>query len=122
MDTYAKTKLALTALAPALADSLKQDNILIRAVDPGPTKSPMTTERNSGMPLLLALAAPLLFRAADRQAEKVVASADPTAFGGKTGIYAANRKEKRMPKIALDQQFHRELLRLLTSFDQSSPR
>ena len=35
MSTYAQTKLAVTTLAPALADGLKEQNIPIRAIDPG---------------------------------------------------------------------------------------
>ncbi|MEM9781351.1 MAG: SDR family NAD(P)-dependent oxidoreductase [Pseudomonadota bacterium] len=77
MTTYAQTKLAVTALAAALADDLQSDNILIRAVDPGATKTPMTTGGNSGMPKLLAWLAPLLFSPADKQAAKVVERADP---------------------------------------------
>lgn len=113
MTTYAQTKLAVTALAPALADGLKSDNILIRAVDPGATKSPMTTGGNSGMPKLVALLAPLLFKPADKQAAKVIDAADPSALGGRTGIYVANRKEKKMPPPATDSTNQAELLNLL---------
>lgn len=116
MRTYAQTKLAVTALAPALADTLKADNILIRAVDPGATKTAMTTTGNSAMPKPLQWLAPFLFSAADKQAAKVVDSADPTAFDGQSGIFVANRKEKRMPKPAADQATQAELRALL---DQS---
>ena len=64
MGAYAQTKLAVTALAPALSESLKADNILIRAVDPGATKTAMTTSGNSAMPKPLQWLAPILFSAA----------------------------------------------------------
>ena len=119
MTTYAHTKLALTALAPALADDLAQDHILIRAVDPGATKSAMTTGGNSGMPRLLAWLAPLLFSPADKQAAKVVASADPSAFGGETGLYLANLKKKKLPDAIANPATQRALVerleQLLTS-------
>lgn len=115
MSTYAQTKLAVTALAPALADELKPDNILIRAIDPGPTKSAMTTGGNSGMPKLLAWLAPLLFSPADKQAAKVVDSADPSAFDGGSGIYVANLKKKKMPAAAADVKTQRDLVALLNS-------
>lgn len=121
MSTYAQTKLAVTALAPALAEDLQADNILIRAVDPGPTKSAMTTGGNSGMPFLLAWLAPLLFGAADKQAAKVVDAADPQAFGGRTGIYIANRKEKPLPEAAHDRKAAKSLIALLDRFAQTGP-
>lgn len=113
MRTYAQTKLAVTALAPALADTLKADNILIRAVDPGATKTAMTTTGNSAMPKPLQWLAPFLFSPADKQAAKVVDSADPAAFDGQSGIFVANRKKKKMPKPAADQATQAELRTLL---------
>ncbi|MEY8833621.1 SDR family NAD(P)-dependent oxidoreductase [Phaeobacter italicus] len=113
MSTYAQTKLAVTALAPALSDGLSANNILIRAVDPGATKTAMTTTGNSGMPKLLQWLAPLLFRPADKQAAKVVDAADPAAFGGRTGLYVANRKEKRLPKPAADPANQKQLIEML---------
>ncbi|MEM6637222.1 MAG: SDR family NAD(P)-dependent oxidoreductase [Pseudomonadota bacterium] len=118
MGAYAQTKLAVTTLAPALADDLQKDNILIRSVDPGATKSPMTTGGNSAMPTVLAWLAPLLFSPADKQAAKVVDSADPKAFGGRTGNYMANRKEKKMPAPATDPKTQQDLLALLDRLAQ----
>ncbi|MEM8916351.1 MAG: SDR family NAD(P)-dependent oxidoreductase [Pseudomonadota bacterium] len=113
MSTYAQTKLAVTALGPALADSLKSENILIRAIDPGATKTAMTTRGNSAMPKVLAWLAPLLFSPADKQAAKVIESADPAAFGGRTGLYVANRREKKMPAPANSHETQRALISLL---------
>ncbi|MEM9409893.1 MAG: SDR family NAD(P)-dependent oxidoreductase [Planctomycetota bacterium] len=113
MTTYAQTKLAVTAMALALADELKRDNILIRAIDPGPTKTAMTTEGNSGMPWLLRWIAPLLFSPAHKQAAKVVAGSDPSAFERETGIYVANMKKKKMPVAATNSTKQRELIDLL---------
>ncbi|MEM9438678.1 MAG: hypothetical protein AAGA15_16745, partial [Pseudomonadota bacterium] len=96
-----QTKLAVTALAPELEESLKADNILIRAGDPGATKTSMTSG-NSAMPKFIAWLAPLLFSPADKQAAKVVKSSDPGVFGGRSGIYVANLKEKKLPKPASD--------------------
>lgn len=112
MGTYAQSKLAVTTLAPALAGTLRSDNILIRAVDPGATKTAMTSG-NSAMPKALQWLAPLLFSPADKQAAKVVNSADPAAFDGQTGIFVANGKRKRMPKPAADTPTQAELLSLL---------
>lgn len=113
MSTYAQTKLAATALAPALAEELRVQNILIRAIDPGATRSAMTTGGGSGMPKLLAWLAPILFAAPDKQAAKVVDSADPAAFDGRSGLYVANRRQKKMPAPAADSGNQQELLALL---------
>ncbi|MEM1147986.1 MAG: SDR family NAD(P)-dependent oxidoreductase [Pseudomonadota bacterium] len=112
MGTYAQSKLAVTSLSAALAKDLERDHILIRAVDPGATKTAMTTG-NAAMPKPLQWIAPLFFAPADKQAAKVVASADPDLFHGKTGILVANRREKGMPKPALDQKTQERLLDLL---------
>ena len=113
LSTYAQTKLAATMLAPALANDLKAKNIYIRAIDPGATKTSMTTGGNSGMPKILAWLAPLMFSPADKQAAKIVESADPNAFGGRTGIYAANRKEKNLPASAADPRKQADLISYL---------
>ncbi|MEM6891564.1 MAG: SDR family NAD(P)-dependent oxidoreductase, partial [Pseudomonadota bacterium] len=115
MSTYAQSKLAVTALAPGLAEQLKSDNILIRAIDPGATKSPMTTGGNAAMPFIIKWLAPLLFSAADKQAAKVVDSADPSAFEGQTGIYVANRKKRKLPAPAADRQIQQKLVEYLDS-------
>ncbi|MEM6463302.1 MAG: SDR family NAD(P)-dependent oxidoreductase [Pseudomonadota bacterium] len=113
MGTYAQTKLAVTALAPALSKDLEADNILIRAVDPGATKTAMTTGGNSAMPKPLQWVAPFLFSTADKQAAKVVDSADPSAFDGQTGIFVANRKVKKHPRPAADTSNQRQLIAML---------
>lgn len=113
MSTYAQSKLAVTTLVSALADQLKSKNILIRAIDPGATKSSMTTGDNSGMPKLIAWLAPLLFSPADRQAAKVVDSASVNTHSGRTGIYISNGKEKPMPAPAADHQTQKSLLSMI---------
>lgn len=113
MSTYAQTKLAVTALAPAISETLAADNILIRAIDPGATKTAMTTTGNSAMPKPLQWLAPLLFSPADKQAAKVVDGADPSAFERRSGIYVANRKEKKLPRSAADKDIQVRLVALL---------
>ncbi|TQV80532.1 SDR family NAD(P)-dependent oxidoreductase [Denitrobaculum tricleocarpae] len=113
MGTYAQTKLAVTALSAALSDDLKSDNILIRAIDPGATRTAMTTSGNSAMPKPLQWLATFFFSPADKQAAKLVDGADPQAFGSRSGIYIANRKEKKLPKAAADAKMQKELVALL---------
>lgn len=115
MTTYAQTKLAVTALAPALSEMLLADNILIRAIDPGATKTAMTTTGNSAMPKPLQWLAPLLFSPAKKQAAKIIESADPAAFGGRSGIYVSSRKERKLPKPAMDLDAQKRLVALLDS-------
>ncbi|MEM9911118.1 MAG: SDR family NAD(P)-dependent oxidoreductase [Pseudomonadota bacterium] len=112
MGTYAQSKLAVTTLAPALATTLKSDNILIRAVDPGATKTAMTSG-NSAMPKILQWLAPLVFKPADKQAAKIVKSADPEVLDRQTGIFVANGKAKQMPRPAADKSTQADLLSLL---------
>ncbi|MEM8812767.1 MAG: SDR family NAD(P)-dependent oxidoreductase [Pseudomonadota bacterium] len=113
MGTYAQTKLAVTTLAPALSEMLIADTVLIRAVDPGATKTAMTTAGNSAMPKPLQWLAPILFNAPDKQAAKVVDSADPSAFEGRSGIFVANCREKKLPNPAADKGTQTRLIALL---------
>ncbi|MEM6371382.1 MAG: SDR family NAD(P)-dependent oxidoreductase [Pseudomonadota bacterium] len=110
MSTYAQTKLATTALAPALADQLKEANILIRAIDPGATKTAMTTGGNTAMPKILQWLAPLLFKPADKQAMKLIDAVEPAALGGQTGVFVFNGKIKKMPPSAADKRTQTALL------------
>lgn len=112
MGTYAQSKLAATAMSAALAETLANDNILIRAVDPGATKTSMTSG-NAAMPKPLQWLAPLLFSPADKQARKVIDSADPVAFGAGSGIFVANCKELKLPKPAADRQIQNNLIAIL---------
>lgn len=112
MGTYAQSKLALTALTAAIADDLRSGNILVRAVDPGATKTAMTTQ-NASMPFILRLLAPLVFGDAKNQAAKIVRSADPLEYGGRTGIFVSDGKERALPSSASDAESQRQLLSLL---------
>lgn len=109
MGTYAQSKLAVTAMSAALADLLASNNILIRAVDPGATKTAMTSG-NAAMPKPLQWLAPILFSPADKQAGKVIDSADPATFEGCSGILLANRKEKTLPESIADFKIQKALL------------
>ncbi|MEM1353242.1 MAG: SDR family NAD(P)-dependent oxidoreductase [Planctomycetota bacterium] len=112
MGTYAQSKLAVTAMSVALADSLAEDHILIRAVDPGPTKTSMT-KGNAAMPKPLQWLAPLLFSPAEKQARKVIDAADVSMFEKGSGVLIANRKKKNLPKTAAGATTQNQLLTLL---------
>ncbi|MEM8498116.1 MAG: SDR family NAD(P)-dependent oxidoreductase [Pseudomonadota bacterium] len=112
MGTYAQSKLAVTGVSVALASELRPHNILIRAIDPGATKTDMTTA-NAGMPKFLQWLAPIFFSPADKQAGKLVEGADPAAFAAKSGILVANVKEKKLPMAIDDASVQRDLIALL---------
>lgn len=120
MGAYAATKLALTVMSAALAEPLRENGILIRAIDPGATITPMTS-KGDGMPKILQWLAPLLFAKPDKQARKIVSAADPAALRGRSGIFVAAGKEKRMPKIAADTNIQRALLAQLKSDLSATP-
>ncbi|MEM8936676.1 MAG: SDR family NAD(P)-dependent oxidoreductase [Pseudomonadota bacterium] len=112
---YATSKMALTIMCAALADDLLKDNILIRAVDPGATATPMTTGSGDGMPGFLRFLAPLLFSKPDKQAKKIAFAADPASYDGRTGVLVMEGKERPMPKIAQDPELQKALLAKLSS-------
>ncbi|MEM6913181.1 MAG: SDR family NAD(P)-dependent oxidoreductase [Pseudomonadota bacterium] len=109
MGAYATSKMALTVMGSAMAEELRADNILIRSIDPGATMTPMI-KKGDGMPPVLRWLAPLLFAPADKQAAKIVRAADPAALGGKTGIFVASAKEKKLPKLVADPAVQKKVL------------
>ena len=109
---YARSKLALTVMGSAWADELREQNILIRSVDPGPTMTPMI-ERGDGIPFIIKLLSPLLFKKASAQAEKALNPLSPEAFQGRTGTFYAEGKEKKPPKLVMDQSLQAQLMKKL---------
>ncbi|MEL7013143.1 MAG: SDR family NAD(P)-dependent oxidoreductase [Pseudomonadota bacterium] len=113
MGAYAASKLALTTVGSAMALALKDDGILLRSVDPGPVRTPMT-RNNDAMPGFLRLIAPLIFKAPDKQARKMIDAANPERYGGRTGIYISDGKEKPLPKLANDPALQAALMKKLS--------
>ena len=110
---YAASKLALTTSGSAMAPALKEDGILLRSVDPGPVRTPMT-RNNNAMPGFLRLIAPLIFKAPDKQARKMIDAANPESNGGRAGIYISDGKEKPLPKLANDPALQAALMKKLS--------
>ncbi len=106
---YATTKLALTTMGTAMADMLQGEGIMVRSVCPGAVVTPMTKTSNA-MPGILKLLVPLFFNAPEKQAAKMIHAAKIDSFGGRTGIYITNGKEKPLPKLALDQDVQARLM------------
>ena len=111
---YATTKLALTTMGTAMADSLRAEGIMLRSVCPGAVVTPMT-KTSDAMPGILKLFVPLFFNAPDKQAAKMIHAAQTDSFGGRTGIYITNGKEKPLPKLAVDQDVQARLKAKLTA-------
>lgn len=106
---YATTKLALTTMGTALAPELEQDGIMLRSVCPGAVVTPMT-KTSDAMPGILKFLVPILFNKPDKQAGKMINAARPDSFGGRTGIYITNGKEKAAPKLAVDKSVQASLM------------
>jgi len=109
MGAYAHSKLAMTGMCVQMAPELKQAGIMVRAVDPGPTKTSMTSS-GDGMPFFLRWLAPLLFSDPDKQAAKIVAAADTNAMNGETGILVSSWKAKPLPPSIQNPKDREELM------------
>ncbi|MEM1029235.1 MAG: SDR family NAD(P)-dependent oxidoreductase [Myxococcota bacterium] len=112
MGAYTTSKAALQAAGCALADELKADGILIHAVDPGATKTDMT-DGNPGMPFLVRLLRPLLFRPADRQAAKLMRAVEAAVARGDTDRVLSEGKDVPHPAAVRDQAVQQQLRALL---------
>ena len=110
---YATTKLALTTMGTAMESELEAEGIMIRSVCPGPVVTPMT-KTSDAMPGILKLLVPLLFKSPDKQASKMIYAAQTESYGGKTGIYITNGKEKPLPSLAQDASVQAKLMAKLS--------
>jgi len=109
MGAYAQSKLAMTAMCAHMAPDLLSAGVYIRAIDPGPTKTSMTSS-GDGMPFFLRWLAPILFSDPQKQATKIVAAADPIACAGETGILVSSWEKKPLPKSIQDPLVRAELM------------
>ncbi|MEM7621244.1 MAG: SDR family NAD(P)-dependent oxidoreductase [Pseudomonadota bacterium] len=114
MDAYAKTKAVLNIMACSLKDELSADNIYIYSVDPGATKTQMTSD-NGGMPWFVRLLVPLLFGDAEKQAKKLVNGVDLAVKRQQTGLFISNGKVIDNPPLAHDAQTQANIRQLLDS-------
>ncbi|MEM8919563.1 MAG: SDR family NAD(P)-dependent oxidoreductase [Pseudomonadota bacterium] len=119
MGAYAQSKLAMTAMCAQMAPDLWSSGVLIRAIDPGPTKTSMTSS-GDGMPFFLRWLVPILFSDPDKQAAKIVAATEPSAHANETGILVSSWKKKRLPKSIADPLVRADLLDQIRS-DCSAP-
>lgn len=111
---YATTKLALTTMGTAMAPALDADGIMIRSVCPGPVVTPMT-KTSDAMPGILKLLVPLFFKSPEKQSAKMIHAAQTDSYGGQTGIYITNGKEKPLPKLATDAGVQAKLMEKLAA-------
>ena len=96
-----------------MAAELEAEGIMIRSVCPGPVVTPMT-KTSDAMPGILKLLVPLLFKSPDKQAAKMIRAAQTDSYGGQTGIYITNGKEKPLPSLAQDASVQAKLMAKLS--------
>ncbi|MEO0444102.1 MAG: hypothetical protein AAFZ92_10250 [Pseudomonadota bacterium] len=112
MGAYANTKAVLNIMACFLKDELLADNIYIYSVDPGATKTQMTSS-NQGMPWFVRLLVPLLFGRADKQAQKLVDGVNLALKQQQTGVFIASGKVRHNPPLADDKQVQQDVRGLM---------
>jgi len=106
---YARSKLALSSLTNAVAETYRTDGIMIVSVEPGANKTAMT--RGSGMPGILKLLQPFLFAAPDKGARRIFDALIAVQDGQDAGALFDGKKTRALPPSALDREVQRTLLR-----------
>ncbi|MEM9282858.1 MAG: SDR family NAD(P)-dependent oxidoreductase [Verrucomicrobiota bacterium] len=114
MGAYATSKLAITIVTDMLRDELFEEGILIYSADPGPTKTSMTGS-GDGMPWLISFLRPILFKAPEAQAKKLVSAIDASVRENASGRYISEGKRKSTPAMVSDKELQAELRSLLDS-------
>ena len=112
MGAYAKTKLALMAMTLYMSEEQRDAGVSFLCVDPGPTKTTMTSS-GDGMPWFLKLLVPFIFKSAEVQAKRLVEGVEKARTDGQSGLYISEGKRKPYPAIARDKTIQAELNQLL---------
>ncbi|MEM6691698.1 MAG: SDR family NAD(P)-dependent oxidoreductase [Planctomycetota bacterium] len=111
MGAYANTKLALMAMTLAMQKEFGQ-RLRFYSADPGPTKTPMT-KAGDGMPWFVRLLVPLIFKAPDVQAQRLISGIQKAVSDDISGVHISQGKRKSFPKMAEDKAFQNELMKVL---------
>lgn len=112
LDAYAKTKSVLNVMSEFLKSELYSDHIYIYSVDPGPTKTQMTSD-NGGMPWFVRLLVPIMFGDAEKQSRKLMNAISQAVSRDQTGIFISNGKTRDNPIIAKDPEIQMKVRGLL---------
>ena len=108
MGAYSQSKLALTMMSEHLKAELLEEGILVYSVDPGPTKTQMTGS-SDGMPWFLRMLRPLVFKSAESQTKKLVASLEKYIDEGISGAFLSGGKRREAPPTASDKELQSSL-------------
>lgn len=117
MGAYAQTKMALVVATAGMAEELAADGVLAVCVDPGATKTPMTSG-GDGMPWFVRLLVPLLFKSPEAQAKKVLKGVAAAVERNEPAAYVVEGRLKPMPALARDTAAQADLKSLLAGFAQ----
>ncbi|MEM7492480.1 MAG: SDR family NAD(P)-dependent oxidoreductase [Pseudomonadota bacterium] len=112
LDAYAKTKSVLNVMSEFLKFELYSDHVYIYSVDPGPTKTQMTSD-NGGMPWFVRLLVPIMFGDAEKQSRKLMNAISQAVSHDQTGIFISNGKTRDNPIIAEDPKIQMKVRGLL---------
>ncbi|MEM9186485.1 MAG: SDR family NAD(P)-dependent oxidoreductase [Planctomycetota bacterium] len=112
MGAYAQTKMALTVATAQASSELSGEGVLAVCVDPGATKTPMTSG-SDGMPWFVRLIRPLVFKSPAAQAEKLLRGVSSAVRENKPGAFIVEGRIKPMPALATDPSVQAGLRALL---------
>lgn len=103
---YATSKLALAVVTRLLAPEFASDDVGLACATPGPVKSEMT--RGGGMPTVLRLLAPLLFRSPAQGASKLFSALDRAR--SEPGSFFDGSRIRELPAFTLSETLQAELV------------
>jgi len=114
---YAQSKLAITTAFAAMSEDYKEKGILLRVVDPGPSRTAMS--ESDAMPWIVRrirrwFPLPIV------GARKIFSAGVSEKFGSETGIYIERDKIVKLPAPATNQTTQEILMRLVAECEQSS--
>lgn len=114
---YAQSKLAVTTAMIALSKEFATDGILLRIVDPGPSRTPMSA--SDAMPGFVRLIR-RWFPLPEVGARKIYSAASLEKYGHQSGIYIERNAVAKLPAAASDARIQTELLALIAERSRPS--
>lgn len=112
MGAYAQSKMALTVASASLSDELAGEGIRVLCVDPGATRTPMTSS-GEGMPWFVRFLVPLLFKDASAQADKLLSGVASAMREDRSDTLIVEGRLKPMPALVMDTKVRERLKGLL---------
>lgn len=108
VGSYARSKLALSAVTQALGEEYARVDVTLASVGPGANKTAMSS--GDGMPKLLQLLGPIIYAPPSKGAQRIVDAVEAARAHYQPGAFFTGHKAKELPAFAQSPKITEALL------------